>query len=67
MVGNSTDLMELYEQTKTGCDHNCKNCGMWMPVENQCYHNLEQKWVEWNRAEHIRFGEILRGIESVSK
>ena len=51
--------MDLYEKTKEGCDRNCKDCGMWMPLEKMCYHELEEKWRDWNRKEHERFGEIL--------
>lgn len=64
MVGNclkASELMELYEQTKVCCGHRCEDCGMWMPVEKKCYHELEKLWKEWNNIEHDKFYKLLRG------
>ena len=66
MVGNSlkaSELMDLYEKTKEGCNRNCEDCGMWMTLEKQCYHELEEKWKVWNKKEHERFGGMLRSYE----
>lgn len=54
-------LMNLMEETKNGCDHNCETCEMFLPTRNECYHIAEQKWRAWNEREHDRFGQLLKG------
>ncbi len=54
------EIEELIERTKHKCDHNCDDCYLWMPREQMCYHELNQKWEAWNIKEHKRFGEILK-------
>ena len=55
------DLMKTMEATKDGCNHDCKNCEMFLPFEGMCYHTVHKLWKEWNLKEHERLGEVLRG------
>jgi hypothetical protein len=50
-----------------GCDHNCKQCELWLETEQMCFNEWHKKWKRWNEVEHIRFGKILKGNEDVSK
>lgn len=43
------------------CDHNCKECGLWIDAEKMCFNELHKKWERWNKAEHERFSKVLRG------
>lgn len=53
--------MEIYENTKDGCDKNCLKCDMYLPSNDMCFHKAEKMWHDWNAKEHERFGKILKG------
>ena len=55
------NLDEVMQITRDNCDHNCKDCPLYLPDRKECYHTANEKWQEWNYKEHIRFGEYLRG------
>ena len=55
------EVGEVMKRTKNGCDKNCKECLMFLPNVDMCFHEAERKWQKWNIKEHDRFNEILRG------
>lgn len=66
-------IFEHYEKVKeSGCDRlirmddtysvkDCKNCDLYQKKRKECILDEDKKWEAWNKAEHERFGKILRG------
>ena len=55
------DLNEISERLDGKCDKDCEHCPIYLPAHDMCFHESQKKWEAWNRAEHERFGKILKG------
>lgn len=58
---NTSELVKLMERTKNDCDKNCKQCEMFLPDIDKCFHEAQRRWQEWNVKNKNEFRKVLTG------
>lgn len=55
------DLWNLIESTREGCDKQCDKCDLFLLTNNECFHQAQKKWKEWN--DNVRTKTLTPGDE----
>lgn len=53
------EIVEIMTKTQEFCDKNCKECVMFLPNVNMCFHEAERRWQAWNKKQHENF---MKGV-----